>query len=343
MQRPPRIRFRSGVSLVECSERVLIDSALGRTTVEGVTTGLLEVTRILASEGATENDLADLVLSFGGAPNLAPLYYYLGKWSDLGLLQYQLIHNDRLLAALLPVKPGFRFEPLKTARSDRFQLSRFAYWHRQGSALVVESPLSSAQLLLFDEITVQLLAELIQPREYSELCSRDRALGNDVTAALLAFFVNARAIGALNEDASLPEDADLPLRQWEFHDLLFHSCSRGGRFDESATGAFRFLGEIAPLPSVKPTMAGERTALTKPDLERLKSGDLPFTRILENRASIRKYGERPITIEQLGEFLFRVARVRHIIEPVPESAYTIRQAIALIPRAAGHTISSCTW
>ena len=55
----------------------------------------------------------------------------------------------------------------------------------------------------------------------------------------------------------------------------------------------------------------------KPDIEQLKEDDPPFTRVLESRRSIRGYSKLPITAQQLGEFLYRVARVRQVTEPDP--------------------------
>jgi SagB-type dehydrogenase family enzyme len=50
----------------------------------------------------------------------------------------------------------------------------------------------------------------------------------------------------------------------------------------------------------------------------LRENDLSFTQVLEERRSLRKYGEQPITAEQLGEFLYRTARVRGVPETTQE-------------------------
>jgi SagB-type dehydrogenase family enzyme len=50
--------------------------------------------------------------------------------------------------------------------------------------------------------------------------------------------------------------------------------------------------------------------LYRPDLDRIKHEDLPFAYVQETRRTIREYGSRSITQQQLGEFLYRVARVR---------------------------------
>jgi SagB-type dehydrogenase family enzyme len=65
-----------------------------------------------------------------------------------------------------------------------------------------------------------------------------------------------------------------------------------------------------PLPAVKPVTTGDVINLCQPDLNALQQNDSPMAEVMERRCSIREYGAEPISIEQLGEFLYRVARVR---------------------------------
>src|SRR5262249_22155113 len=102
----------------------------------------------------------------------------------------------------------------------------------------------------------------------------------------------------------------LTLTQWEFHDLLFHAGSRMRRQDTPYGATFRFLGKIDPLPAVKRPVSDKAIGLYRPDMRALKDNDIPFTRVLEERRSIRTHGDQPITVVQLGEFLYRTARTR---------------------------------
>jgi SagB-type dehydrogenase family enzyme len=52
--------------------------------------------------------------------------------------------------------------------------------------------------------------------------------------------------------------------------------------------------------------------LFRPDLERLAVEDPTLTQVLEQRRSIRRYDGAPLTAAQLGEFLYRTARVRKL-------------------------------
>ena len=96
--------------------------------------------------------------------------------------------------------------------------------------------------------------------------------------------------------------------QWDFHDAIFHIRSRRGRF--RVFGSKQQLGDIETIPpAIKPTDTANAIALYKPDIEQLKQGDMTLTTALETRTSVRQYGSNPITLQQLGEFLYRTARV----------------------------------
>jgi SagB-type dehydrogenase family enzyme len=44
----------------------------------------------------------------------------------------------------------------------------------------------------------------------------------------------------------------------------------------------------------------------------LEAGDAPFSRVTEARRSVRMRGEQPLSAAQLGEFLYRAARVKEV-------------------------------
>jgi SagB-type dehydrogenase family enzyme len=113
------------------------------------------------------------------------------------------------------------------------------------------------------------------------------------------------------------EDADPALAQWEFHDLLFHSRSRPGPHDYPVGGTYPFLGRIPPLPALKPEMRGEGVPLAIPDLSKIEKQDVSLDLVMNRRKSVRTYGAEPMTAAQLGEFLYRVARVQNIFEKNP--------------------------
>ena len=152
----------------------------------------------------------------------------------------------------------------------------------------------------------------------------------------------AGVIAEVDGDGRLREDLDPALVQWEFHDLLFHSRSRLGRHEYAFGGVFPFLGQIPPLPAVKPSISSEIVPLHKPDLALLEQRDPSLSSVLESRASVREYDTVPISDREVGEFLYRTARVRHIREPDASRGWHSRPAAGPIQAAAPPTTSSCT-
>jgi oxazoline/thiazoline dehydrogenase len=153
---------------------------------------------------------------------------------------------------------------------------------------------------------------------------------------LLGLLAHAGAVCAVGEDGTTAEDADPALRCWQFHDLLFHARSREGRHDAPVGATYPQAGRLDPPPALRPETAAAGIALYRPDLEQLQRQDPPFALIQERRRSVRQYAAEPITDRQLGEFLYRVARVRdcqHLEITTP--AGPVRMDVALRPYPAG--------
>jgi oxazoline/thiazoline dehydrogenase len=107
------------------------------------------------------------------------------------------------------------------------------------------------------------------------------------------------------------QEEDSSLLQWEFHDLLFHTRSRSGRHANPSGGIYPFKGKIPPLVANKAVSSTLQIPLYRPDIEKLKKEDSPFALVVESRSSKRAHdNSNPISIQQLGEFLFRAARIK---------------------------------
>ncbi|WP_406331819.1 SagB family peptide dehydrogenase [Streptomyces sp. NBC_00203] len=199
------------------------------------------------------------------------------------------------------------------------RLSRFALCRTRSGTLVLESPLAKVRVLLVHRAARALVASLAAAARVGDLAE---SAGGDLTAdeagALLGLLVGAGFVEVLSPgeefggdfEEGFDREEDPTLRQWDFHDLLFHSRIRSGRFDEPLGGVFPHKGKLAPRPAVKPPPDGPSIALHRPSLEDVTRRDPGLTAALEGRRSFRSYGEQPLTAEQIGEFLYRVGRVR---------------------------------
>jgi SagB-type dehydrogenase family enzyme len=204
------------------------------------------------------------------------------------------------LVRLEPTAREISAEPVPVDGAARVRLSRFAFCRSRDGVLVLESPLATVRCVLLHRRARELVTELGAVHAAADLAEPD----------LLGVLVGARLVEVAGPDGEFASDAEPRLRQWDFHDLLFHSRARVGRYDDPIGGVYPYVGEIEALPSVKPPPDGPSIALDRPTLDDVTADDPGLTVALEGRRTFRQYGPEPMTARQLGEFLYRVARVR---------------------------------
>lgn len=260
--------------------------------------------------GSTVEDLEAL------SSDLPTLYYLLETLGRSGFL----CHSVGDLVTVVPMRPDFVFRPGPV--SGAFRLSRFAYMRRLEEDLVLESPRSVARAVLGPRMA----ALLAGPVDVASVAEDE--------ARAVAFLVAAGLLDPV-EEGRLAEDADPVLRMWDFHDLLFHARSRQGRHDYPCGALQPFVGELEPLPAVKPPMSQDVVELPRADIPGLRAGDVPFTEVLEARKSVRARGDEPLTVQQLGEFLYRCARVRTTWPASPEQGILYEAAARPYPSGGG--------
>jgi SagB-type dehydrogenase family enzyme len=275
----------------------------------------------LAGTGATQPDLQALVLQSDDAEVLSRFYYYLNRLQARGLLSATLMVKGQPLATLLPLT-GVGLPQHESAEA-RYVLSRFAYCRRDAAHFQLESPLAPARVLLHDGRAAALLAALAQPQDRDSLAQAVPGMRVDSSEAFLVLLAQGGMLSTVDATGQSSEETQPTLGQWEFHDLLFHSRSRAGRHDQPVGGTYRFLDRFPPTPAVKPAMSTDVIPLYAPDLNVLKTSDRPLTDVLEARRSWRQHGDPSITAQQLGEFLYRTARIRQVHEG-PQDTLALR-------------------
>lgn len=260
----------------------------------------------LSDAGITEAELHAAASDAEGTAGLVKLAIYVKRLNAAALLYRRLRVGDRPFASIEPMSSRFAWAP-SAPEGAPLRLSPFAWCRRDGDMMVVESPFAPARVVLHDPHAVLAISALAAAPAQE---SAPGDLPGDAWKTLLAMLWSAGALEATNIDTTSP--ADRALAQWEFHDLLFHARARQGRHDRPYGAQFPFVGAIEPLPAIKPAMSGDRIRLARPDLDTLAERDMPLSRALETRHSDREFGDPPITIDQLGEFLYRVARIKRV-------------------------------
>ncbi len=281
----------------------------------GLTPGVSGALQSLAGSGTTFRELVNTVIKADGMPSLYQFYGYLHTLEKASLVHRFVPNGKGPLVTLAPNSPHYKFRNHPIAPDQRFILSRFACCRREGDQFVIESPLGQAYLLCAEASTLALIFALQKPRCLADMTHQFPAIPQESLEMIFVFLLNAGLLSEVDAQGQAQEDANETLQQWDFHDLLFHARSRNGRTMKGYGGTYRFWGHILPLPAVKPPMSEEYIDLAKPDMEQLIADDHALAAVMEERRSIREYDDvNPITAVQIGEFLYRVARVQHVFQ-----------------------------
>lgn len=324
----PILKFKKSVTLENSDNNIVLKTTYNTLNIQELSPGLIAVFQLLCGRGATEDELSDVVFKTDGFSQLPRFYHYLQNFTDLKIINYTVCAEESPLIEIEPITSDSPFEfsavvnnqlhVSKRVLNQKYVLSRFCYCRKGENHLILESSLSHFKIIMLDWRGLAIISELSQPKSTDELLVKIPTLSGDSINLFIQLLLDTKMICEVGTDGKISEIEDEALSQWEFHDLLFHTRSRVGRNINPLTLKYRFLGQINPLPVVKPQMSNYVIDLYKPDLEELKRVDTPFTQVLENRKSIRSHGEKAITDQQLGEFLYRSARIRNIFKTEQE-------------------------
>jgi SagB-type dehydrogenase family enzyme len=197
--------------------------------------------------------------------------------------------------------------------TDVVVLSRFAYLRRRGSEMVLESPRAGALFRICDPNVAAVIARLVEPQKIGRLRRQDGFPG----IALLALLTACRILfkpAAAGDGGLRPAEGDADLVLWDFHDLVFHTRSTGGRHANPLGGFYRYAGVMPPLPALRPCWPGKRINLG------MVSGTpaptvSPLAKLQRERHSTRIFDDQhPITLAELSRFLDSTARVLSVLK-----------------------------
>ncbi|MEU0088723.1 SagB family peptide dehydrogenase [Streptomyces sp. NPDC006274] len=230
--------------------------------------------------------------------------------------------DGKTLLSVVPISRYARFRPAATPADAVLRLSRFAALRTHEDGLCIESPLSGQRVVLHQPRSGWLVSCFARPFTPQEAAGRLRMPVDTVRRAVSYLEASGMVVrgtppaaGAeetgTKEQYAFAEDHDPALLPWSPHDLMLHARSRQGRHDDPVGATDGFTDMLAAEPVVARAHPGpERVPLPVPELDRVLDRDPPFTVALEARRSVRDHGERPLDLAQVGELLYRSARVR---------------------------------
>lgn len=266
----------------------------------------------LVYPGESARELAGSVRNAGCENDVAYFFQQLRDLAAQGLLLISINGSDQRIATLVPTASAFCLSHDQIG-DHPYVLSRFAYVRRLDSKIVLESPLSPARIILHDPLALAVVGALSEPVTATQMGERVPDLAATTSRQLMDLIRQAGMLDEVKPSDLSGEDVCPELQGWEFHDLLFHTRSRYGHHDGPIGNTYPLAGLREIPPVVKPTYPGMPIKLYRPDMKTLETSDPPLAWVMERRHSIREFADAPMTARQLGEFLYRTARVREIV------------------------------
>ena len=301
------LSLREEITLAPQEQNLVLESPIRKLTFHQPKAGLQTALYALKQGNETWNRLIKQVSETDGIESRELFEAYLEKLIELGWICHSVTPSPLSLAKAIPMAGNYQFEHYDIDwEQTAFTISRFAYLRQFEGKTLLESPLSQSKIILLDWRSSALIAKLAQPQTVTELIEEIPDISEEIGKQFLYLLLATQMLSF--------ETDEPPLVFWEFHDLLFHSRSRNGRHDYPLGGIFPFKDKIAPLPAVKPLMGDTIIKLAEPNLNQLKQTDISLTEALEKRCSIREYDETPIAAQELGELLYRCARVKKVLD-----------------------------
>ena len=226
-----------------------------------------------------------------------------------GSVVHSLALNDGRgpLLSAVPVTQSPVF-PAGPALSDRLiKLSRFSAMRPDGGRLLLESPRARYRVALLRPPAVAVASSLAGPVTVAQVVAAT-GLAEPVVTDVVAFLVAAGVALVADDWAEFAEDTDADLAAWSPDDLIFHARSRTWQKGAPRDPEVYRTGTEPPV--VKQITAGPTFPLHRPDPAVLAGADPTLTGLLELDLTCPEVTDRAMSAEQIGELLFRAARVR---------------------------------
>ena len=302
---PVRLRGRWGdITIARSSQLVretLYRMALGPISLENATSAAAMPTR------GTYRDPAEV------RAQVTELHSVLERLQPLIVRSLAQTSGQPLLS-VVPLTIRSRFYPVPLAAGAPFRLSVYACLRADGREYSIESPLSLHRVVLHRTAAMRLIAPLaspITPAAFTAALSPAEPAAARVLEYLAAAGMVVGAQGPGNTSV-FAEDLDTAVVGWSPVEMMFHIRSTLGRHDHNF-GVTYPAGTTRPVEPVVKPQASRYIPLHAPRWEDLRRSDPPVVVAMEVRRSVRRYAGSPITAAQLGDLLYRTARVRSLI------------------------------
>ncbi len=264
----------------------------------------------LAGQWADRAELSRVIAAAEGEHGIMHGQLLLRRLELHSWLSRRLQVRDRPLIEVIPVALGSRSAPprIRHAADVRYKLSRFAALSAD-AGLVAQAPFSPVAVAIRDARVAGMLVPAAGSGCTVTELARLAGLDLYAAAAALDALLTARILVSAAERRA--ESCEPPKAVWSAHELALHYRARSGWHALPNGGTLRFRGKFPSEPIGRETTGPSAPSTTHdlpvPDLGQICTSEPSLTEVVTRRQSIRRYDDdNPITVSQLGEFLYRV-------------------------------------
>jgi SagB-type dehydrogenase family enzyme len=198
-----------------------------------------------------------------------------------------------------PLVAAPAFDPVPVPAAAKLRLSPSAELRPVEGVLVLEVPGAAFRVLLSQPLARVLTTALVAPTTAADLAAATAAPAPVVHDVLS--FLTAAGVVELDTDRGRPRPDP---SGWAHHELQFHARTRA-RTERAV---------LAPAPGpgamTRPLPDGPRYPLHRPDLDAVAATDPSLTSLLEADHVCPDLAGGPVSSVQVGELLYRSARIR---------------------------------
>ncbi|MFI6850188.1 SagB family peptide dehydrogenase [Kitasatospora sp. NPDC050467] len=288
---------------------LVLEQSRYRLRLPGLEAGRRAVLLRMVENWLSDLQIAQLVTGLEGDSRLLPAQLLVRRLLLHSWLERRLSIGSRAVLDVVPRRIGSQSVPPQRRHSAGalYRLSRFAVLRAEQGRMVAYSPLSTVGISCPEFRLTAVLARACE--EEIGLGEVAEELGIDQSAAglLLDELLSARLL--LTPVEAEAETRAAPMALWSAEELWLHDRSRPERHAApiGATDRFRALIE-EDLVQAAAIDGRPSIALPTPSCATQASGSL--SAVMSRRRSVRRHDDsRPVTVEQLGEFLHRVQRL----------------------------------
>ena len=259
---------------------------------------------LLETQSLTSNKSA-----LGNSPLLISLL-------KLGLLSLSIYVNSKIIASFDHTRP-LTYSISRLSDNASFSLSSFCWIKLIDGKFVLQNQSQSSQLIVYDFEFMRIISEISKDTTIEHLINAFGEINSSIISSIIKLMLSNNLLH-LNRQISSQTSSDNDINFWGFEDLLFHERSRWGPHNQFIGANFPFA-ETMPAPSITPTIHSiKEISLLEPHEGELI--DQSFFEIILKRKSYHEFGNKPVSLKNLGLLLWFVLHIkrRHKIQAISE-------------------------